>query len=261
MVESHLKNGDAYILDVKIDGSKRADAHIATILVKHEEFYEKQDGVITRAWIKIHYQNLTCKGDEQGLMFCGGYDGSSNFVSLSSTKMTHGYIFVGLNKLEGYGIGSFFMNEIVKWVKQWPESNVKPIALTDGLATPDNKERRNRFYEKFGLEFEYSSPERASGYSRVMLARNLVSFDSPPPNICVIKVEEYLYQMLKTERSLKLERMRLVRDQRELFEAQKHPIRWMFYMMFNNAKRSNIFLIISSVMLLAVLFWLKISAN
>ncbi len=38
MVESHLKNGDAYILDVKIDGSKRADAHIATILVKHEEF-------------------------------------------------------------------------------------------------------------------------------------------------------------------------------------------------------------------------------
>ncbi len=91
---------------------------------------------------------------------------------------------VGLNKLEVYGIGSFFMNEIVKWVKQWPESNVKPIALTDGLATPDNKERRDRFYEKFGLEFEYSSPERASGYSRVMLARDLVSFDSPPPNCC-----------------------------------------------------------------------------
>lgn len=55
------------------------------------------------------------------------------------------------------------MNEIVKWAKQWPEANILKITLGEGDAYDENMERRNRFYEQFGIEFNYHDESRKTG--------------------------------------------------------------------------------------------------
>ncbi len=78
-----------------------------------------------------------------------------NAISLTSSgALSEGAIFLNLpTKFEGQHIGTYMLNEIVLLAKQWQGAKVDSIKLISGQAHGDNKERRNRFYEQFGLEF------------------------------------------------------------------------------------------------------------
>ena len=82
------------------------------------------------------------------------------------------------------------MNEIVQWAKQWPEAQVIPIKLLEAQAlTEAEKIRRNKFYENFGIQFEYDDPPKnKSGKSRPMLAGALKTNFSWQQNISVHSV-------------------------------------------------------------------------
>lgn len=94
-------------------------------------------------------------------------------------KLTNGYVLVEQSQLRGLRLGSFCFNQVVCWAKtQCPDSEVETIQLRASDASGVNRHRRNAFYEKFGIRFDYSTVdgvENAAGESQAMKARELVS--------------------------------------------------------------------------------------
>ena len=88
------------------------------------------------------YQRITAKfsyRDGGKGRFDGSYSRNFNSVSLTSTSMSKGAVFLDLPGLDGQRIGTYLMNEIVQWVQQWPETTVNSIELLAGQAHGDNK--------------------------------------------------------------------------------------------------------------------------
>src|SRR5690606_42007148 len=58
-----------------------------------------------------------------------------NTVTLTSTiAWSEGGVFLDLPGLAGQRIGTYLMNEIVRWVQQWPSATVASIKLDAGQA-------------------------------------------------------------------------------------------------------------------------------
>lgn len=75
--------------------------------------------------------------------------------------LTNGFVIVEQESLRGLNIGSLCFNEIVKWARRVaPDDHVMPIQLLGshvGAYGRRNLERRHRFYQRFGLTFEFES--------------------------------------------------------------------------------------------------------
>ncbi|NZA27203.1 hypothetical protein H0E84_12505 [Luteimonas sp. SJ-92] len=89
------------------------------------------------------------------------------------------YVLTGGNMLldedvRGLRLGSYLQNEVVRWVldkSQHRPGRIKPIRLSEVDArTEVQRDRRNRFYEQFGIAFDWGPPvdgiAHASGRSR-----------------------------------------------------------------------------------------------
>ncbi|MDN2709847.1 hypothetical protein O0880_10515 [Janthinobacterium sp. SUN118] len=88
------------------------------------------------------------------------------------------------------------MNEIVTWAKQWPEASILPIQLLEGQAYEKNKDRRNRFYERFGIEFDYADDDKRAGKSKPMRAAQLLNVNSWEENIDELDLHGYVTFLL-----------------------------------------------------------------
>lgn len=213
------------------------------LMLEREETVKKfDDGTVFEASISISYEMILPKFSHHTKgkgSFVGGYRKflDSEFVSLTSTSPGRGAVFLDLPGLKGHRIGTYLMNEIVSWVKQWPVAEVFPIELLSTQAYPENKERRNWFYEQFGIKFDYTDPERREeGRSLPMLAKDLKNVDTWTNNIREMPVLEYFAEILYKEEhaSLELEFRenaieRLVKERRD---AQARPIRWAIRMLW-----------------------------
>jgi hypothetical protein len=93
----------------------------------------------------------------------------------------------------------------VGWAKQWPSAVVNSIGLSEVDADPENRLRRNRFYEQFGLVFDYSDKLCKGGRSRAMPAGNLQQVEAWEKNIAVFKVHEHLARVLQENRKLRFD--------------------------------------------------------
>ncbi|TAM55195.1 MAG: hypothetical protein EPN57_04125 [Paraburkholderia sp.] len=108
--------------------------------------------------------------------------------------LTNGFVVVEQESLRSLNIGSLCFNEIVKWARRVaPDDSVMPIRLLAshvGSYGRNNLERRHRFYQRFGLVFEFESEEAhplASGESKELMGRELVSHSMTKfPNIVEI---------------------------------------------------------------------------
>ena len=170
------------VLEIK-DKDRPDDKALGWVLVEREETYRRdpRDGTIYEASIRLSYQRITAKfshRDGGKGRLDGSYSRNFNAVSLTSTSMSKGAVFLDLPGLDGQRIGTYLMNEIVQWVQQWPEATVNGIELLAGQGHGDNKARRNWFYEQFGLVFDYTDPEHREGRSRPMLAGALVKVET-----------------------------------------------------------------------------------
>lgn len=168
-------------------------APVAHLLIEREEQYEYDDnGKVSKAIIRIWYERLEPArlfSDEprRNLCFEGSYHAwraAHGCVSLTSTSLGHGAVYLDLDSLEGHRIGTYLMNEVVSWAQQWPEAEVHPVEL---LATQSidaaNKFRRNRFYTQFGLCFDFRDTEGRAGMSAPITVARLNTVETWRLNI------------------------------------------------------------------------------
>lgn len=222
------------VLEIK-DKDRPDDKALGWVLVEREETYRRdpRDGTIYEASIRLSYQRITAKfshRDSGKGRFDGSYSRNFNAVSLTSTSMSKGAVFLDLPGLDGQRIGTYLMNEIVQWVQQWPEATVNGIELLAGQGHGDNKARRNWFYEQFGLVFDYTDPEHREGRSRPMLAGALVKVETWKQNITEHRMLDYLAAVLYAEERATSELQardracaQLIAEQRR---AEARPVRW-----------------------------------
>ncbi len=225
------------VLEIR-DRDKPDGNPIAWLFVERQETYrrDERDGTIYEASINLYYERIAPKHSYRVTgkgHFSGGYsrgysDGAS--VSLTSTSTSRGAVFLDLPELEGQRIGTYLMNEIVTWVKQWPDATVRPVELLSGQAHGENKARRNRFYEQFGLVFDYRDPEQQEGLSRAMPASALTPVEAWQSNICERDVRDYLGEALHDRDRVVMELASRERAVKNLVDdikrAEAKPIRW-----------------------------------
>ncbi|PPD55409.1 MAG: hypothetical protein CTY12_01135 [Methylotenera sp.] len=207
---------------------------IAYVVVEktEEASIGREGGQINEASITLNYQ-LIQSGITPFRMthsFQGGYSKIWNKVSLSSVSAGNGAIFLDLQGLYGQRIGTYLMNEIVLWAKQWPDADVNPIRLSSGQAAPDNKERRNRFYEGFGLEFIYSDLDKEEGMSKPIKVNELKDNLKWQKNITVVEIIPFIENLMNDLNRQKLDFDRcnnvIERLGKENRWARDHPIIW-----------------------------------
>lgn len=210
---------------------------IAWLLVEREETFrcDPQDGRVYEATIRLSYRRITAKGERmpgKSGFFEGSYSGVSQSVSITGSA-----VFLDPAELRGNRVGTYLMSEIVLWAKRWPDAKVRRVELVIGQADEGNKVRRNRFYERFGLVFDYSDAEQKEGRSRPMPARLLTSVDTWRQNITERPVMDYLSDLLRsqTRTALALQQRTqavesLVAEQRRLYA---HPVRWVLRTLYH----------------------------
>lgn len=233
------------VLEVR-DRSRPKDPPIARLLVEREETKALYpDGTLRSASIELRYELLSsdiARHLDKG-SFCGGWrrgPGDTDEVSITAPNCVGGFVTLDLQGLEGHRIGSYLMNEVVAWVKQWPNAMVNAVHLLAGQSHGENKERRNRFYERFGLVFDYEDPAtRVAGISRPMRAADLTPVETWCENIAELGMREFMGDLIRQNESLQFE-LRLSRqDQRQESErmeaARRHPIFWALCQLWDKA--------------------------
>lgn len=151
----------------------------AWILVEVTETYQLVDMRAARAKptegkIEIRYRQVgkpwSCGS------FAGSFSQHHNKGSItSSTVSSRGGVMLGLSKLSGQRIGTYLMGRVVEFVRQLPDAALNSVFLSEVDASDENRERRNRFYEQFGLRFEFDGPGRREGRALPMRCGDLTA--------------------------------------------------------------------------------------
>ncbi|WP_287145080.1 N-acetyltransferase [Achromobacter sp.] len=154
-------------------------------------------------------------------------------IKLTGTSLDGGAVFVDPGELRGHRVGTYLMDLIVNWARQWPEATVQPIKLLADQGRGAAGARRNRFYEQFGLRFAYTSNEKLAGESLPMPAGDLVQCRSWEQNIRIHEVPTLLAHQFATENASNEEIRQLRNVQSDLMnerkQAEARPFIWLYH--------------------------------
>jgi len=239
---------------------------IAWLVVERTETYQRgeADGPVKEATIRLVCERIMPKFSHAvtgRAEFSGAYDKDAGVVSLASLSVTGvGSIFNDLAGLRGQRVGTYLLNEIVTWAKQWPDATVKSIELLVHQASEENTERRNRFYEQFGLVFDYRDPKHEEGFSRRMPGRDLNQVDTWRQNIKEWSMDEYLattlYDAERARADLRAREQAVRNLVSDRNQAEAAPLRWALRILFWRYR--DTVLMAAAVILIAVLAWFKL---
>ena len=229
------------------------DGPVTWLLVEREESCLKPPA--QSASIRLTYQIIGARTGNRvvgsfSAYYERGSDGSADRISLTS-----GTVFLDPPNLCGQHVGTYLMNQIVLWAKRWPTAIVAPIKLLSGQADPENKARRNRFYEQFGLVFDYTDQDEKEGQSRPMPAGMLTQVETWSANIREHNVADYLDKAIQTARNFADCEQRLSALATEYTSAGAHPLQWALHVVWCRHGRQAIGVLFILVSL--VLVWLK----
>lgn len=250
------------VLEIR-DRARVEEPPIGWVIVEREEVYKRDlSGEIFEASIRLSYQRVTTRASsfENGHgEFNGSYSSHFNAVSLTSSSMSNGSVYLSLPELNGQRIGTYLMNVIVEWVQQWPDASVNSIQLLSGQARGDNKARRNRFYEQFGLIFDYHDSAQREGSSRPMLVQGLSVVETWKDNISEHRMFDYLSDQLSETDSAKLKLGTLNHAFADLLAEQKkaeaRPLRWAVRRLYG--QHSGAVIAGGALAIFASLLWFK----
>lgn len=240
---------------------------IAYLLIQRDERQrlDGNDGSVFDAAIEITYTELIPSEFSWTVAkkgwFSACYTRVANepLIKLTADKpYSSGYLLVEMEHLRGHRLGTYLMNEIVTWAKRWPDASILPIRLLEGQAYKENKDRRNRFYEQFGIEFDYLDSGKMAGTSRPMRAVQLVNIDSWAANIRELDLHGYMTFLL-TERQKRGHELKGLQTQLEshrgyMARVRAAPFRWAFEQRFPNFIETVIKLILFSLLALIVVY-------
>ncbi len=181
---------------------KTADGgdHAKVLVQREAEYVPHRNTVVTSASIILNYECFSHRGfptaGKNSGRFWGCYNSVFNTVSVTSSSMTAGGVFIDPEYLRGHRLGTYLMNEVVSWVKKWPEATVSPVRLYHNDGDEENTKRRNRFYQQFGLQFDFEDENCGNGLSREMKAQDLNNVDVSQKcgNIVSSTIGDYLRQ-------------------------------------------------------------------
>ncbi|MDQ1923882.1 hypothetical protein [Massilia pseudoviolaceinigra] len=224
-----------YVLEVRKRDTPDEPA-IAWFLVEREvTIVRDRDNAIHSASIQISFERIESRSARMaGVSFFAGsysrgFEGEPR-VSLTSGDMGKGTVFLDPPELRGQRIGTYLMNEIVMWAQQWPAATVNAIELLAGQADDGNKARRNRFYERFGLEFVYRDTEQREGLSRPMRVDALTPVETWKENVLERDIRDYIGELRSHLNSVNVDISRqeqTIKSLRsEIERAQARPLRW-----------------------------------
>lgn len=209
---------------------------VAMLLVERTETFSRDRGKndeVREAFFRLSYEEILPQSfirTRRHGEFDACYSAVAGQVKLTSHTLYSGAVFLGLDGLEGHRIGSYLMNEIVHWAQQWPEASVIPINLSPVQAVGDNTQRRNRFYEQFGLEFDYDDHGQQSGRSKPMLAKELNLVSNWKQNITEHEVFDYLGAVLHANEeaasNLAWQAREIERLRARVEHTEARPLRW-----------------------------------
>lgn len=242
------------VLEIR-DREKPDGEPIAKLLVERQTTYvrDTSDGPVYEASINLTYEVITLRHASKG-DFVGKYSMLSGTVSLSS-----GAVFLNLPELAGQRIGTYLMNEIVSWAKRWPEATVNSVELMIGQSTEDNRERRNWFWEQFGLVFDYNELGHLTGRSRPMLVKDLKQIETWKQNITELRVKDFLKEQMedrqKTEWEIDRLKGALQYRVNEIQRAEDRPVRWALRRLYY--RFGGIVTNAAVLAVLALLFWMR----
>ncbi|MYM82879.1 hypothetical protein GTP44_13035 [Duganella sp. FT50W] len=235
-----------YVVEVRRKSEPEGDP-IAYLLIQREEQQrlDERDGSVFEANIEITYTEIVSKDYSWDVSKKGWFTacysnlGNEPKISLSAARPYNmGYVIVEMERLRGQRFGTYLMNEVVSWAKRWPDATILPIHLLAGQAYEGNKERRNRYYEQFGLEFEYADGSKASGMSKPMRAAQLVDIDSWKENIRELDLHGYMTFLLterqKNDREITELQRQLDSNRSYMAKVRAAPFRWAFEQRFPN---------------------------
>ncbi|RBH51717.1 hypothetical protein C3F00_033385, partial [Pseudomonas sp. MWU13-2860] len=156
------KRGDTriYLLDV-FDRQQPDAGPIAQLLVEQVEnsVSDGRGGPPLEVGLQLFYE-VVWRHDFRGPAGKGHFQasyrrgfGGEEIISLTGSRGASGTVFLDPEPMRGQRIGTYLMNEVVNWAQRWPEADVHPIRLNSNQGYEENRARRNRFYEQFGIVF------------------------------------------------------------------------------------------------------------
>lgn len=151
-----------------------------------------------------------------------------------SVKITNGQIMVRVIEMRGLNVGTFQLNKIVTWAKQFnPKYKVQVVKLSAADAYEDNRDRRNTFYENFGLRFNYKEDngvQKSSGGSFAdLVVADLVAYQHLPGFVTknryvVLKDLWHYAERLRSSNATALTAARNLRRERRKKESFRQKI-------------------------------------
>lgn len=225
---------ESYILIVRsrLDPSGRV---VTKLLINLNETRKYgADGEVEKAHLRICYRVIGAAlsgGRAQTYEFPACYVrscGEGGRICLTGSSPFQGAVFLEPDGLQGNRVGSFIMNKIVKWATNWPDAEINQIKLFAHQGRGENKLRRNRFYEQFGIRFDYKDNTHAEGIARPMQARSLTPWTQLPDNLSVMKLDEFLDEqeecLLKTQLDQRAHQRQIENLYSETTHAFDHPV-------------------------------------
>lgn len=112
-----------------------------------------------------------------------------------------GWIMVQPDECKGRGIGSYAFGKVVKWGKEkYPDYSPLSLELAYRDAEdPENRDRRNRFYERFGFEMRYDNPEKKNTGKAVSDKLALLETHDTLEKADVLSLEDTFRELLKEQ--------------------------------------------------------------
>ncbi|MGK0547918.1 hypothetical protein ACSEE7_20720 [Halomonas cupida] len=152
---------------IEVRHPKHPDSHdpVAQLLIQRTEQQVGQDRRLTLQVRRIG-EHPVFASNQFSWSACyspAGYGAPERIKLTDGECRPGGDIIFRMIDLLGHRVGTYLMTEIVAWAKQWPTAEVMRIKLSwedekEGAWGGGNKERRDRFYEQFGIAFSPIGP-------------------------------------------------------------------------------------------------------
>jgi hypothetical protein len=158
--------------------------------------------------------------DDKNNRFSATADVNSETITIAAGPRMH----ISSN-IRNRGIGSFALNEIIKWmIVKYPNYMVQPIDISSSV-TPDKEDltRATAFFSNFGFRFKPSASSEIEGVMETALCMNLRQYTNRN-KVDEIDIPKFIRELLREryaiEEALKSQG-RLVQEQRVTVEKSE----------------------------------------